>query len=252
MTNNLKFVITRPQTQGLQLQQALQAVGIASICQPLFQYQQATSQQQIAQQLQGFAPDIVIFISAAAVEFADQAWRLNHWLTSDIEIIAVGSATKTALAKRDISAICPDSHDSEGILALAQLKQLDENKNILIVRGDGGRELLASELSKRGATVQYLESYQRAWLNVSTRDISRWQQENISGIIITSNALLQRVVELVNINDKFWQNTCLWLVASERIKQTATQLGLHKVINTHGASDQAIIKTLQTMGSDND
>ncbi len=252
MTNNLKFVITRPQTQGLQLQQALQAVGITSICQPLFQYQQATSQQQIAQQLQGFAPAIVIFISAAAVEFADQAWRLNHWLTSDIEIIAVGSATKAALAKRDISAICPDSHDSEGILALAQLKQLDENKNILIVRGDGGRELLASELTKCGAAVQYLESYQRAWLNVSTQDISRWQQENISGIIITSNALLQRVVELVNINDKFWQNTCLWLVASERIKQTATQLGLHKVINTHGASDQAIIKTLQTMGSDND
>ena len=124
--------------------------------------------------------------------------------------------------------------------------------NVLIVRGNGGRELLADELKNRNVNVQYCESYQRVWHGLPSSQFTIWQNNKINGMVITSNALLKRVVNLIDITNNYWQNTCLWIVASERIAQTALKMGLKQVINTNGASDQAIIKTLQDMGSNND
>ena len=61
--------------------------------------------------------------------------------------------------------------------------------------------------------------------------------------MITSNALLQRIVEIITafldtlpLAEKLmaerWQKNCLWLVASERIANKAVNLGLNKIINT--------------------
>ncbi|MEW6989686.1 uroporphyrinogen-III synthase [Colwelliaceae bacterium 6441] len=253
MSDELKVAITRPEQQGLQLQQALTEVGIASICQPLFTYQLNTTKQLINQQIEQFYPDSIIFISSAAVEFANQALPLKYWVNNKHTVIAVGQTTLHALANLGIQAICPDKHNSEGILALPQFDHAPlDHKKILIVRGDGGREFLAEQLGEKGAAVSYLESYQRQWLPVLAEQIEAWQEKKVNVIVITSNALLKRVVDLINITDKYWQNTCLWLVVSERIAQTARQMGLQKVVNTHGANNHSIITTLLKMESKND
>ncbi|MCO4799138.1 MAG: uroporphyrinogen-III synthase [Colwelliaceae bacterium] len=253
MLNELKVVITRPEKQGLELKQALDKVGIPSICQPLFTYQPNTDENNIQQQVEAFIPSIIIFISVAAVEFSHKALPLEQWINSEQQVIAVGETTQHALSKLGIQAICPTTHDSEGILALTQLKKSQlENTNILIVRGDGGREFLAEQLTSRGAKVKYLESYSRQWLPLSPEQTVLWQNKKVNTIVITSNALLKRVVNLINITDNYWQNTCLWLVASERIAQSALQLGLQNVVNTHGANNQSIITTLLNMESKND
>jgi len=249
MINNLHLVITRPKQQGLQLQQALQSVGISSTCQPLISYQLNINQQQFNQQLNLHQPSLVIFVSVAAVEYAQQAYPLTTWLDKKISVIAVGDATQQALAELGIKSICPQKHDSEGILTLDIVSkvQLNKHPNVIIVRGDGGRELLAQELSTRGAKVEYIESYRKVWLDFPAEQQHIWVNERISGFIITSNALLKRVVEIVNISDNHWKNNCLWVVASARIMASAKRLGLKNVINTHGANDKAIIDTLLNM-----
>lgn len=255
MSKPLKVAITRPQQQGLALQQALLEVGISSICQPLFDYRLNITESAIAGQVEKLQPSMVIFISAAAVEFANQASPLTTWLDSKQLIVAVGKNTLTALAALGIQAICPDIHNSEGILALPQCApdQIKQHyKNILIVRGDGGREFLAEQLHVSGANVEYLESYRREWLALTPQNFNLWQQQNINTIIITSNALLKRVVELIDITDNYWQNTCLWLVVSERIAQTAQQLGLKNIVNANSANNQSILSTLLNMESKND
>jgi uroporphyrinogen-III synthase len=255
MSTPLKVAITRPQQQGLALQHALHEVGISSICQPLFNYRLNTTESTITEQVAKLQPSMVIFISAAAVEYANQASPLSTWLDSKQLIVAVGKKTLTALAALGLQAICPDTHNSEGMLALPQFTpvHIKQNyKNILIVRGDGGREFLAEQLRVRGAHVEYLESYRREWLALTPQDINLWQQQNINTIIITSNDLLKRVVELIDVSDNYWQNTCLWLVISERIAQTAQQLGFKNIVNAHSANNQTIISTLLNMESNND
>jgi uroporphyrinogen-III synthase len=259
--NNTKLnvLITRPEEKGAKLTQQLNSIGINSICQSFFDYQPYTHGQQIRQTFKKSPPDIIIFVSVAAVIFANQALSIKEWPTRSnsqpSQFFAVGHATKKALNACSIKdVICPKDQSSEGLLALFDLNEV-QHKNVLIVRGDGGREYLKEILSERGATVSYLESYQRIWLTFNYAIVKQWHANQINVIVVTSNALLQRIEDLITtfINTlpsdeqlmlSHWYQNCLWVVASERIAKSAKALGLINIINAKGANDQAIIKAL--------
>lgn len=248
----LNVLVVRPEKKAQALTSLLNKQGITCVSQPLFDYQPLADHQQSKDLLT--TADIIIFVSVAAVEFANahitaKKWRYQH-------IIAVGKATKKALYALTLEDIhSPTQENSEGVLALSVLNENLSGINITIVRGNGGREHLAIELNKRNATVQYLESYQRIWRTFPKDIDKQWYQQQINCIVITSNALLERLVELTkatsvtikNETTEYWKNHCIWLVASKRIANHAKQLGLVNVIQSDGANEQAISTTLQAL-----
>ncbi len=253
------MLITRPEEKGRQLAQQLKTIGITSTCQSFFDYQPFVTQQQIQQHLHQEQPDIIIFVSIASVTFADQALAIKDWFdkhsAQPTQIFAVGQATTKALHECSIEQVtCPEVHNSEGLLQLKQLNEV-KGKNITIVRGDGGREYLKDNLCQRGAKVAYLESYQRLWRTFDNEIVKQWQASQINAIVVTSNALLQRMVDIITafidtlpLDEQLpltnWQANCLWVVASARIADNAKALGLTNIVNAQGANDQAIIKAL--------
>ncbi|TWX74241.1 uroporphyrinogen-III synthase [Colwellia sp. C1TZA3] len=239
--HKLKILITRPEKAGRDLQGCLQQQGYQSYCQPCFDYQDGASLEQLRALQRQLTRPLVIFISVAAVEFANKLMPISLWSTK--EVIAVGAATEQALKTLGINALVPTKHDSEGLLALQPLQNV-QTKDVLIVRGDGGRELIAEDLRRRGASVHYLESYQRVWRNCSPKVIKTWHQQQINCILITSNALLEFIVSLIDNSDNYWQEQCLWIVASNRIALKAEEMGINRVINAHGANTTAIINAL--------
>ena len=248
--NPLNVLITRPSKKAQALTLLLNKQGIACVSQPLFDYQPLADYKQSKILLT--TADIMIFVSVAAVEFAHTNVAATHWQYQ--HIIAVGKATKAALQSLSLENIlCPSQENSEGVLALSLLKEKLSRKNITIVRGNGGREHLAIELNKRGATIRYLESYQRVWRTFPKDIDKQWYQQQINCIVVTSNALLEKLVQLTKasnieaVNDTIthWRNDCIWLVASKRIADYAKQLGLVNVIQSNGANEQAISTTLQ-------
>ena len=56
-----------------------------------------------------------------------------------------------------------EGDDSEALLELASLREAiaGPDPRVLILRGEGGRELLAERLRELGASVEYLELYRR-------------------------------------------------------------------------------------------
>lgn len=254
-TNNdkpLNVLVVRPVKKAQVLTSLLNKQGIACVSQPLFDYQPLADNQQSKKLLT--TADIIIFVSVAAVEFANTSLAVKHWQYQ--HIIAVGKATKAALHALTIENIhCPSQENSEGVLALSVLNENLSNVNITIVRGNGGREHLAIELNKRNATVQYLESYQRVWRTFPKDIHKQWYQQQINCIVVTSNALLEKLVQLTqatsvtikNETTKYWKNHCIWLVASKRIANHAQQLGLVNVIQSDGANEQAISTALQAL-----
>ncbi|PHR84086.1 MAG: uroporphyrinogen-III synthase [Colwellia sp.] len=246
----LNVLVVRPTKKAQALILLLNEQGIACVSQPLFDYQPLADHKQSKKLLT--TADIIIFVSVAAVEFSHANVVSTHWQYQ--HIIAVGKATKAALQALTCKNIqCPSQENSEGILALNILNEDLSNKNITIVRGNGGREHLAIELIKRGATIHYLESYQRVWRTFPKHINKQWYEEKINCIVVTSNALLEKLVELTQVtnlaidNDitKHWREQCIWLVASKRIASHAQQLGLANVIQSDGANEQAISTTLQ-------
>lgn len=239
--NNFKVLITRPEKSGRTLQSFLSTQGIEAHCQPFFDYQlNADNQQLLALQNQLNHP-IIVFISVAAVEFAHQIMPLNLWQNKCI--IAVGTATQIALKSIGLLAYTPEKHDSDGLLALPQLQDV-QNQDVIIVRGNGGRELIAQELTLRGANVHYFESYRRIWRNYSQDLLESWRKKQINCIVVTSNALLQSVVSVIEHADDYWKEDCQWVVASARILDNAKEFGIRHVFNANGASDSAILTAL--------
>jgi uroporphyrinogen-III synthase len=263
MTNNkFKVLITRPEKQGRVLMKALTDIGIKSMSVPLFDYQIAEHYHKtvlvdeliVEPRLAGKLtcinnPAIIIFVSVAAVEFANQILPISTW--SYHSLIAIGSATQLALKKLGYSATCPSLQTSEGLLALAEMQTL-QDKNIIIVRGNGGREMMAQAISAKGGHVDYFECYQRKWRKFNdeiTRDIANdWQKSGVNCIVITSNDLLNRMLNLTKNNNHYWQKECLWLVASQRIAEQAKLQGVMNVLNTQGANDEAIIHAINQYG----
>lgn len=230
--------------------------GIANISQPLFDYQ-ATKLADDAISSAIAKADIVIFVSVAAVTFTQQSFAFAFAQLSEqpnkLQCFAVGKATKQALTEAGIKQVISpevDAENSEGLLQLSQLNQV-ENKRVLIVRGNGGRELIANTLMTRGAQVSYIETYQRVWRTLPENIASHWQAQQINCIVVTSNDILIKLIKYLEddpaFSTSYWRNSCTWLVASERIAITAQQFGLSKVINANSANSQIMCDTLHAM-----
>jgi uroporphyrinogen-III synthase len=245
----LNVLITRPEIKGKQLAFLLGEHKIPNTCQALFDYRPYASGQQISLGIK--KADIIIFVSVAAVEFAHASQPL---LAQARQLcVAVGNATKQALhaigITRVISPTAQAEH-SEGLLNLMELNQV-HGKNVVIIRGNGGREYLADSLIKRGAQVNYIESYQRIWRTLPKNIAKQWQAQQINCIVVTSNDILKALVKNLNNDtgmlDNYWQKKCLWVVVSERIANTARTLGLQWIVNAQSANSQTICSTIQDL-----
>lgn len=257
--NKVYALITRPEKKAQALASSLAALDIACLKQPLFDYQ-ALADSQTSERLLNNV-DILIFVSTAAVEFAHAKYNAKNWRYQ--LIIAVGKATKKALNSLGIDdVLCPTQENSEGVLALPELTCLIQSEQklnqqaITIVRGNDGREHLATELSAQGANVNYLESYQLVWRSF-TKDIGKqWFNQQINCIVVTSNAILEKLIQLTieqaeKANDvaltTYWRDHCIWLVTSPRISNNAKTMGLKHVMLSDGANELNVTEVLRQL-----
>jgi uroporphyrinogen-III synthase len=104
--------------------------------------------------------DAWIFTSPTAVRFG--AYRLPPLRArSGIEAYAIGDGTARALARHGVVATVPhESSDSEGLLALADLKRV-RGRRIALVGAPGGRDLIEPTLRRRGARIETIHVYRR-------------------------------------------------------------------------------------------
>ena len=245
----LKVLITRPEVKAQQLACLLDQQGIANTSQALFDYQPYANADDISTALK--RADMVIFVSVAAVEFTHAIYPLQQGAQQTF--FAVGNATKQALHAIGISKVlAPPSQQehSEGLLNLPELSEVND-KNVVIIRGNGGREHIATSLKQRGAQVSYIESYQRVWRTLAKNIAQQWQVQKINCIVVTSNDILTALLKHLSItasnSESYWQTQCLWLVVSDRIERNAKASGLTRVINSQSASSQILSDTLQAL-----
>ena len=172
-------LVTRPVHQSDQLVAAIEHAGGHAIRFPVIEIVGRPADHIGADERKLPRPDIVIFVSSNAVshgvEFVDGSNALYA---------AVGPATKSAIESFGLNVhIYPDGgYDSEHLLQTSELQNV-AGCTVRIVRGKGGRELLAETLGKRGARVNYLEVYRRVPHEFSDTELSGLQRQWLNGDI---------------------------------------------------------------------
>jgi uroporphyrinogen-III synthase len=250
----MTVLVTRPDEQGKALCHQLASAGIKTCHQPLMQFCFNSDAPDIVSQLR--QSDIVICVSQAAVAFSQHliTQQGGQW-PNKATYLAIGQKTAQLLSKQIQQAVnYPEISDSEHLLALPQLRFV-HSLTILILRGVGGRELIAEQLRAKGANVIYGEVYERKPIALMTEHlVQQWKKENVDQLIVTSHHQLEYLVSQCNMVDTSWLFSLKLYVPSQRIVQEAIRLGFQTAINVGSASNQDLVAALQpsNTGIDND
>lgn len=229
--NNKRILVTRPEHQADQLCNLIENSGGIPVRYPTIDIRSISNSNKLSDifnQIDQY--DLVIFVSRNAVAAVFQEYLNKDDLASDgIQILAIGTGTAAALSELSLMNVLHAGvqADSESLLLLPELdSELVRNKKVLIVRGVGGRELLADNLKKRGALVDYAEVYQRVLPEYDLELSSEvWQNKQPDAVIISSNEGLENLLKLTTNEDQQKLFNTPLIVMSARNAELAKKTG---------------------------
>jgi uncharacterized protein HemX/uroporphyrinogen-III synthase len=241
-SKKLRVLVTRPKPLGKELCAAIFAAGDQAIYFPTIEIvppDDTLSMEENIEMLDQL--DWLIFISPQSVlQSAEKIQARWPHFPANVRIAAIGPGTAKTLEKWNFTPLLvPEKNwDSEGLLALPEFQHI-HHKKIALVRGEGGREKLAEQLTARGALVSHIVAYQRALPEANPEQI---QLKDLDVIICTSNEGLHNLVKL--INQPGLTETPV-LVISERMVKEARELGFKTIFLAKDASHHAILDALE-------
>jgi uroporphyrin-3 C-methyltransferase/uroporphyrinogen III methyltransferase/synthase len=241
------ILITRPEGKGAALAQELEQAGYQASLFPVLKISYLTPSTTELSPL--INADKIIFISQDAVTALAQ---LKPTINTKAQFYAVGQQTAdTIYALFGVRAAVPKQYDSEGLLALNSLAEVD-GSNIVLVKGQAGRPDIAKTLKARGAFLNNCVVYKREQISAEkTNWTDHWQSLKVQGIVITSNAAVDAIFNNLTEQQLQWLQQCRFYVASERIAAYLQQQQVSSA-NIHiaaGASDTAMFSCIKQQGS---
>lgn len=232
----LNIVVTRPREQASALALGIQKLGGNCIQFPLLEITPLADVRplrELAARLHEF--QLAIFISPNAVRYGMQAIQGAGGLPATLQIATVGLSSAKALQDYGVKKVIAPllKFDSESLLAMPELQDV-ANRNIVIFRGDSGRELLGDTLKLRGATVVYVTCYHRS---KPQHDITALLAASPDALCVSSSEALHNLCEMINATDRTQFTAMPLFVTHERIASAAHKLGWQHIITAAGGDD---------------
>lgn len=249
-----RVLVSRPAAQAEGLARAIAAEGGLAIKCPVLNIEpviETPLDRQRVVNLDGYEGVIVVSRNAATLGLAriDRFWPQ---LPAHLRWFAVGKSTATCLKGDGIKPLVPDSgFNSEALLAMSELSASAAAKlhqpKLLILKGEGGRELLEEQLTERGFSVDALPLYRRT--------TSCYTPQQIANLLADGppDALVATSVDILMAMDSLFQEAISnrfelpLVVASERIAVAAKELGYQRIISAASASDESITQALNVI-----
>lgn len=249
-----RLLLTRPAAESAALAATLADAGVFSCSLPLLETEalaETPEQRACILDLDRYCAVIVVSKPAARLGLA----LLERYLSlppATLRWFSVGAATAQLLDQylqpHGLQACCPSQgDDSEALLALPELDQAlrGPNPRVLLMRGEGGRELIAETLRTRGVVVDYLELYRRLCPQYPSATLPRLVAEQHLNALLVSSA--QGLDNLLQLAASAWAELARLplLVPSPRVAELARAAGARQVIDCRGAGAAAVLAALR-------
>ncbi len=232
-----RVVVTRPAGRGESLCERIKAAGGEALSFPVIDIHALDN----VQPPDGRA-DCIVFTSVAAVEHGA---RLVS--SAGMETAAIGRATANALRDAGIApAHVPEREESEGLLALPAFGNV-AGKTIWIVKGRGGRDLLADTLRERGARVFPVEVYERGRPMTGVEPLlERWRAQAIDAVVVSSRAGLENLHAMLDAEGRQYLRKTQLVMPTPRMLKLALEFDVQPApVIAAGASDDALLAALE-------
>jgi uroporphyrinogen-III synthase len=240
------IVVTRPAGQAAHLAEALLDLGAKPVLFPVLAILAVDDPQallDVAIRLDRF--DWAAFVSPNAVEQSLTAILARRPWPAHLRAATIGKSSEQALAAFGIADVVAPRvrFDSEALLELPDLQDM-AGKQVVIFRGDGGRELLGDTLRQRGATVEYVTCYRRGRPELDPAPLLKlWGDGHLDAITVTSSEGLRNLYDMVGKLGQAWLKKTPLFVPHRRIAEQAASLGCQTAILT-GPGDDGLVAGL--------
>jgi uroporphyrinogen-III synthase len=236
-------VITRPREHAPALAERIRAAGGDPILFPTIEIlppQDECAAVSVIARLRNF--QLAIFVSPTAVARGLALACANGPWPAGVRVAAIGAGTAGVLGERGFrDVISPSGEaDSEALAALDELRDA-HGRQVVIFRGEGGRDWLRRELEARGAQVEYAECYRRARPQTDVRGLlARWQTGAIEAVSITSSEGLANFFSMLGPTGSRYLRATPVFVPHPRIARAARELDVREVVVT-GRGDERTV-----------
>jgi uroporphyrinogen-III synthase len=240
----IRLLITRPEDRGDALLTAATAAGLYACCLPLQEIVAGADVLAAIQALNQASPNaLIIATSQYAISAVSSHKSPLHWPKCDY--LAVGKATAERWRLSGVQADYPQQADSEGLLAMPQCAHL-KGREVILLKGHGGRELLADTLQQQAADLAIFEVYRRQ----TSANLGKLKQlivdQKINTLLATSGELVTLIGNQLSSDPSLKQQITL-LVPSERVKEIAQSLNFTSIINIKSAGNDAVMRVLSEL-----
>ncbi len=178
-----------------------------------------------------------IFVSRRAAQLA-LSWRDRQGWSwpPQLQCFAVGERSAEPLRARHVNVTVPArGASSEMLLTLPELQQVD-GQRVLILRGEGGRTLLADTLAERGARVDYCDLYRRVVDAGHARQLRHLLASKAKLlVVIHSVELMHAMMQVLGADAQNLLARHYWLVPGERVAEEARRLSAATIIVARSA-----------------
>ena len=241
--SGLRVLVTRPDGQADKLLSGISALGGNAEHIPFLAIQPTADSGALAQMADRLPSyRACIFISANAVTCALPALTPRGWPAA-VAGAAVGPGTAALLRASGVAKVVVPGHrfDSEGLLDEAIFAEAAcRDQRFALIRGEGGRDVLAHTLRKRGACVDELAVYRRHLNPQAVPLLTHWLESGDPAsrlILISSSESLRRVMD--SVTPTVAERLCRvpLLVPHPKIAEVARILGFQTVLVSAGGDD---------------
>ncbi len=191
--------------------------------------------------------DALLFVSQNAVNSLNK-YNLDLNIIKNKTIIAIGSATKKALENINIkfSYTCKPPFNSETLISDPEFWRLNF-KNIVIIKGEGGRNTIYDAIKSKGINISNLVCYKRKKILISTKSMVEFIDcNNINAVLVTSVDIAKQVdANLKQLKSyDYLQKNIVVFAFSKRIALASSKLGFTEIVTSKIASRDEFIKSI--------
>lgn len=241
---NKWIAVTRPRHQAEHFQRMLEKAEAHTILFPLLEIappNDLSLAKKRLSQIQDY--DLVIFVSSNAVNQAFQIINVSE--LSSVKVASTGKKTASSLTALNIETdFCPKTlFNSEALLAMPAFRASCKNKKVAIIRGEGGRDLLRDTLLKIGASVDYIDVYQRVFPQENLGLLKQYKQrDQLDIVVLTSETSVINFFSLTT--NESWINQLTLVLGSPRMRGKIPNSFQGKLLIADDPSDETLYKKL--------